>query len=72
LRRSYRWISLIGLGSIQASFATLPGCFGNGNANLAACLPVTAGTGNSQIRITNDIVRVGVNYRFGGPIAVNY
>jgi outer membrane immunogenic protein len=53
----------IDLGNVNMSFATLPGCFGG----TAACGPAAAGTGSVSSHVTDDIVRVGVDYRFAIP-----
>jgi len=55
----------IDLGSGVAGFATLPGCYGTVTAGGGACIPVLAGTGSASSRVTDEIVRVGINYRFG-------
>ena len=67
----------VDLGSVSTTFATLPGCFGGiliiGGAGAANCAPALAGAGTIRSRITDEIVRVGINYRFGpGPIVANY
>jgi outer membrane immunogenic protein len=53
----------IDLGNVNISFATLPGCFGS----TASCAPVRAGTGSVSSQMTDDLVRVGFNYRFARP-----
>jgi outer membrane immunogenic protein len=65
----------VDLGKVTTGFATLPGCFGNnvpsGNPT-ASCNNVGAGNGTISGRITDEIVRVGVNYRIGGPVGAKY
>lgn len=51
----------VDLGNVNASFATMPGCFGLANT----CGPVAAGTGSVSSHVTDEIVRAGFNYRFG-------
>ena len=60
----------VDLGRVTTTFAIIPGCFGGGAGGAAACLLVPAGnTASISRRITDEIVRIGVNYRFGpGPI----
>jgi outer membrane immunogenic protein len=60
----------VDLGSVGTTFGTLPDCFGGivifpGGGGSAACAPTLAGTGTVRSRITDEIVRVGINYRFG-------
>jgi outer membrane immunogenic protein len=54
----------VDLGKAGITFATLPGCYGV----IAACLFAAAGTGTITSRITDEIVRVGVNYKLGGGV----
>lgn len=64
----------VDLGKVNTGFATLPGCFGNtasGNPT-ASCINVGAGSGTISGRITDEIVRIGVNYRIGGPVVAKY
>ena len=57
----------VDLGSVTTNFATLPGCYG-----LAVCFSLNTGTGTIiHHNVTDDIVRVGINYRFG-PILGPY
>lgn len=51
----------VDLGNVNMSFATLPGCYGVA----AACGPVVAGTGSVSSHVTDEIVRAGIDYRFG-------
>ena len=53
----------VDLGRVNTTFATLPGCFGGSGA---ACSPVVAGTGTISSRITDSVLRAGLNYKFGG------
>jgi len=54
----------VDLGRIHTTFATSGGCFGGPGG---ACASESAGSGTISSKITDDIVRVGVNYRFGHP-----
>jgi hypothetical protein len=59
----------VDLGHVNTTFATLPGIYGDA----AAINPASAGAGTISSRITDEIVRVGINYRFNwgkGPVAV--
>jgi outer membrane immunogenic protein len=58
----------VDLGRVNTNFATLPGCFGGtvGGGGFG-CLNIAPGTGTISSRITDNILRVGINYRFGGP-----
>ena len=47
-------------GNVNFAFATMPGRFGTATA----CGPVVAGTGGISSHVTDDMVRVGFNYRF--------
>ncbi len=60
----------VDLGRVTTTFALIPGCFGGGASGAAACLVVGPGnTATISRRITDEIVRIGINYRFGpGPI----
>lgn len=51
----------VDLGNFNLSFATLPGCYGTA----AACGPVVAGSGTTSSHVTDEIVRVGFDYRLG-------
>jgi outer membrane immunogenic protein len=67
----------VDLGKVHTTFATLPGCYGNivfgpGAGFAAACIPVTAGTGTISGRMTDEIVRIGINYRFDGTVVAKY
>jgi outer membrane immunogenic protein len=53
----------VDLGTLNTTFATLPGCFGNSGA----CSPYSAGTATISSRITDNIVRVGLNIRRDPP-----
>jgi len=55
----------VDLGSFDTTFTGLPGCFGGPVAGFAQCNPYTApGTGTIHSTITDNIVRVGLNYHF--------
>jgi outer membrane immunogenic protein len=54
----------VDLGRVNASFATPPLCIGNGTATTATCANDGAGSGTNSIHVTDNIVRVGGNYRF--------
>jgi outer membrane immunogenic protein len=63
----------VDLGRVTTNFATGPGCYGNGGAGGLICFLIGSGSGTISSRITDDIVRVGLNYRFGwgkAPVAV--
>jgi outer membrane immunogenic protein len=63
----------VDLGNVDTTFATLPGCYGNGSAGAGAfCLNTAAGTGTIHSRVTDNIFRVGINYKFAGPVVANY
>jgi outer membrane immunogenic protein len=68
----------VDLGRVSTAFATLPGCFGGfvlfgGGGGAAACIPYAPGSGTISSRITDEIVRVGINYHFApGPLVANY
>jgi outer membrane immunogenic protein len=53
----------VDLGRVNTAFATLPGCFGAPGGTL--CSPTAPGTGTINSKITDNIVRVGINYKFG-------
>jgi outer membrane immunogenic protein len=63
----------VDLGSVVTSFATLPGIYGTGGLQ-GAFLVANAGNGTIRSRITDEIVRVGVNYKLGwaGPVSARY
>jgi outer membrane immunogenic protein len=54
------------LGTVTASLATVPGCFGTP----ATCNNTAAGVLNYSSKVTDNIVRVGLNYRFGSNAVV--
>ncbi len=56
----------VDLGTTTTSFATLAGGFGN-TSGAGATIGAAAGTGSISSKFTDDIVRVGANYRLGGP-----
>jgi outer membrane immunogenic protein len=53
----------VDLGRLNTTFATLPGCFA-GSAG-AGCFNIGPGTGTISSRTTDNIVRAGINYKFG-------
>jgi outer membrane immunogenic protein len=55
----------VDLGRVNTTFATLPGCFGGPGG--AGCSLVRPGSGTISSRITDNIVRLGLNYKFSGP-----
>jgi outer membrane immunogenic protein len=58
----------VDLGRANTAFATLPGCFGGTNpGGGAGCFGIAPGTGTVSSRITDNIVRAGINYKFGDP-----
>ena len=54
------------LGSVGATTVIPPGCVGTP----AACIPTAGGTGSITARFRDNIVRIGLNYRFGDPAVV--
>ena len=54
----------VDLGSFNTTFTGLPGCFGVVAGGGAACNSEVAGTATIHSRITDNIVRVGLNYQF--------
>jgi outer membrane immunogenic protein len=63
----------VDLGTVSTTVAILPGCYGISTGVGAGCIPTRGGSGVISSRITDEIVRVGINYRFGpGPIVANY
>ena len=60
----------VDLGKFTGSFGTSAGCFGSGVGSLAgACTPVNPGTGTITSHITDEIIRVGLNYKFNWTTA---
>jgi outer membrane immunogenic protein len=55
----------IDLGTIATTFATAENCYGVGTPGGLACSHIAAGGGSISSRITDNIVRVGLNYKFG-------
>ncbi len=53
----------IDLGTVDTTFTGIPGCFGSATH----CGVEAAGVGAISSRITDNIVRLGLNYKFGGP-----
>jgi outer membrane immunogenic protein len=58
----------VDLGQVSTTFATLHGCFGNA----VVCSIQAAGTGAISSRVTDEIVRIGINYKFSGPVVASY
>jgi outer membrane immunogenic protein len=59
----------VDLGTVDTTFSTLPGCFGG----TPGCSTYGPGSGTIRSRVTDEIVRVGINYRFDwgkAPVAV--
>ena len=54
----------VDLGTVGTTFATPAGCYGNGTVGFAGCVNTAAGSGTISTRVTDNIVRLGVNYRF--------
>ena len=54
----------VDLGSFNTTFAGFPGCFGTSSGVIIACHPQFAGVGNISSKITDNILRVGLNYQF--------
>ena len=53
----------VDLGRVNTTFAILFGCFGG---PAAVCVQEVPGTGTVSSRITDNIVRLGINHKFGG------
>lgn len=53
----------VDLGSFNAAFTGFPGCFGVIAGGAAGCIPYGAGAANISSRITDSIVRLGLNYK---------
>jgi len=67
----------VDLGKVGTSFATPAGCFGGflvqGAGLAGTCRPYDPGRGSIGSRITDEIVRAGINYHFaGGPVVAKY
>ena len=54
----------VDLGSFNTTFTGLAGCFGPVVGSSFACSVNVAGTGTIHSTITDNIVRVGLNYQF--------
>ena len=54
----------VDLGSFNTNFTGLGGCFGVVIGSLFSCTPTAPGTGTIRSTITDNIVRVGLNYQF--------
>ena len=57
------------LGSVGASVVSPRACFGAPAFGCGVNLPATA---SSSVKFTDNILRVGVNYKFGGPVVAKY
>jgi outer membrane immunogenic protein len=53
----------VDLGSFNTTFTGFPGCFGTTGGAINVCHPQVAGVGNISSKITDNIVRVGLNYQ---------
>ena len=67
----------VDLGKAETRFATMAGCWGNyavvGNTQNASCSTYAAGRGSISSRITDEIVRVAINYHFeAAPVTAKY
>ena len=54
----------VDLGSFTTTFTGLGGCFGVVAGGFASCTPTAPGSGTIRSTITDNIVRVGLNYQF--------
>jgi outer membrane immunogenic protein len=54
----------VDLGRVNTTFATFAGCFSG--LGPGGCANMVPGAGTISSRITDNIVRVGINYKFGG------
>ncbi len=61
----------VDLGNVGTTLATLPGAYGNASP-AGAFITAFAGSGTINSRVTDEIVRVGINYKFGGPVVARY
>ena len=67
----------VDLGKVGTSFATLAACWGGtavqGNTQFGSCNLFDPGRGSANSRITDEIVRVGINYHFAsGPVVAKH
>jgi len=65
----------VDLGSVTTGFGIPSQCINGvcgGFGTAAGFIPTVAGTGSVRSRITDEIVRVGINYKFGGPVVARY
>jgi outer membrane immunogenic protein len=58
----------VDLGTVRTTFATLPGCPGG----LSGCISAAAGIGSINSRVTDNILRVGLNYKFDSTVVAKY
>jgi outer membrane immunogenic protein len=54
----------VDLGNLDTNFATTSGLFGNFNTGNGGLIRVVAGNGTIHSNVTDNIVRVGLNYQF--------
>jgi outer membrane immunogenic protein len=57
------------LGSVAASVVSPRACFGAPGFGCGVNLPATA---SSSVKFTDNILRFGINYKFGGPVVARY
>jgi outer membrane immunogenic protein len=67
----------VDLGTVNTAYSTLAGCYGgflvSGGGQTGSCSLVLAGRGAISSRITDEIVRIGINYHFTpGPVVARY
>jgi outer membrane immunogenic protein len=62
----------VDLGGVRTGFATLPGIYGNITTRNGAFISAFAGSGTIKSNVTDEIVRLGINYKFGGPVVARY
>ena len=55
----------VDLGKFDTTFATLPNCYGNSGPLVGTCANANAGVGTIHTKVTDNIVRIGLNYKFG-------
>jgi outer membrane immunogenic protein len=58
----------VDLGTVSTTFSTVLTCLGNS----VQCIPVAPGNGKANSRITDEIIRVGLNYKFDSAIIAKY
>jgi outer membrane immunogenic protein len=64
----------VDLGRVNTTFGipSQRSAFCGGFGTAAGYIPTLAGSGSISTRITDEIVRVGLNYKFGGPVVAKY